>query len=643
MATLRGSAVTAVSLSESTTSWEGFNTKGSVGAPLPHPDPLQNVGVIGLAQFTQTPRRQAPSVISVVSNSQAANRGDREANLGPAPIDGMGVGFDWFEEIHPDPQRLDLGNVVDNVTVLLDLYNAYRIDSRLWTVFVNNAGDGITLANLPTLPKEIPPQTSFTAEVQVASDGPPTIDGTLDFTFDVTSVSVPITGTRVILFGLIPSGGTVNERLSWLTNVMKAADGTEQRAAVRQFPRQQISFQAITQRDIDRNELNAFLFDWHSRVFGVPLWWDARLVNADVVVGATSISVVSTEWADFRIDGLAAVIAFDADGNRTADTLKILSVSASPSVVTFTGGTLNAYTSGQALLIPVVPGILGAEIPKSRVPTTAQTTQVSFTALDDEKTSLVADTSGFNSFNGKAVVDDKNSMNRELSESYTMKITRLDGETGEILQSTTEDRSTPTSNKRWNAETAQRRWEIKSLLYALRGQQVSFFMPTFNKDMAITAAVGIGATTINIENIGYTRFIKAREPFTTIAVRLKSGAGTFPSPMVPLGSPNYWVPGQEYMFFDIASSVELTATEEQITISPPVPVGFSSDDIDRIEFITKSRFSSDAVELIHKWNDALGEEIDSQIDVPLTGIYDEGIPGAEILEFVQPIVPPLMP
>jgi len=621
MATLAGFKTISISLAESTTGWAGaVSTLVTAGLPYPTAQLQPVLLPIGYATRESTAQH---TIVPVLSNPQTGDRNNRQANLGKAPIDGMGIGFDWFEKIHTKPQRLDMGNVVSDVTQILELYNAYRIDDRQWTVFVNNAGIGITIANLPTLPQDIRKQSSFNVEVQISSDGPPTIDGTLDFTFDVAAISVPITGTRIILFGFVPSDGVITEKLSWLTDVMKASDGTEQRLSTRLFPRQEISYSALTVRDIDRNRLNAFLFDWHSRVFGVPLWWDARVIDQNVAINDAEIHVVTTEWADFRVGGLAVAIAFDEEGNTTADTLEITAVNASPSTIEFSSGTSNAYTAGRALLIPVVPGVVNNGIQKRRFPSTDQATTVTFTALDNDGTRLVPDASAFNSFDDKTVIDDPNCMDRQLQESWTKKITRIDGDTGEILQVSTEDRSTPATNKRWNVDEAQRLWEIKQLLYALRGRQVSFLLPTFNRDVEPVTTTAIGSSAIDIVNIGYTQFMKTREPFTQIAVVLKPGAGIFPSPQVPVGSPNIWVPGQNFAFFDILSSTEITSEVERLDIAPATPFGFEPEDVERIEFIVKSRLNSDSVELVHRWTDALGQQIDSQVDVPVTGAYDE--------------------
>jgi hypothetical protein len=472
------------------------------------------------------------------------------------------------------------------------------------------------------LPRTIVLQSSFVLNVEVTTEGPPTIDGTFDFTFDTEALSIPITGTRIILFGFVPTDA-VTERLSWKTDVLKAADGTEQRLALRRYPRQEIAFDALTVRDFDRNELNAFLFEWHSRIFGVPLWWDARLLTVNAAITDTTVSIVSTDWADFRVGGLAVVIAFDAEGNRTADTLEISAVSSSPATITFTSGLTNAYTANQALVVPVVPGILSGQIPKVRFPSTDQKTSVSFLSVENSTTRITPTIANFLDWRGKAVVDDKNFMGATLEESYRQVVTRIDNETGDVAQLSMEDRSTPTTNKRWAVETASRQWEIKSLLYALRGRQVSYFLPTFNVDMTLAAAVSIGGSTMDITNIGYTKYVKAREPFTTIAVRLKTdNAVTSPSPFTPTGSPQQYTPGQLYLFFDITAASEVSSTVEQLTLSPPSPIGFQASDVERIELMVLSRFDSDSIELLHRWTDTLGDQIDTEISAPVSGAYD---------------------
>jgi hypothetical protein len=604
--------------------WEGYQVKQVDSQNLPAPsnvindtanlDNFPNISDIPNGAFT-------PVVVSIHVNTQQNYRGKREKNLveNGGPQDGMDYGFDWFERIHIKPQEIALGNIVSTVTQALDLFNAYRNDSRIWTAFINNAGAGISALNLPSLPKTIPKLSSFELTIEITPNGPPTIDGTLDFTFDTTSSSIPITGTRIILFGIPPSGG-LRETLSWLTDIMRGADGTEQRLAVRRYPRQQIQFETLISDDRQRSELNSFLFDWHARIFGVPLWWDARLISENVSISDTSVRVASTDNADFRVGGLAAIISYDASGRRTADTLEITAVSSSPATITFSSGVENAYTAGQAVVIPVVPGILDSRIRKSRYPSTAQKMTVSFESLDNDISRLTADTAAFSQHNSKAVIDDKNYMNNELREGQRITTTILDGNTGEIVQYSDEDRSTFLSRKRWNVETASRLWEIKSLLYALRGRQVSFYMPTFNADIIITSAVIKGASSIDIQNIGYNQFIKDREPFTTIAIRFKDGFVPEGSPLQD--SPVQFPTGRDYLFLDISSSTELSADEERLNVTPAIPISFGPDDIERIEFMIVSRFDTDTVELLHRWTDTLGEQIDSELSIPTAGVYD---------------------
>ena len=630
MATFRGIVSDSISFAISTYTFKNVKAKQVAGGTmvLPYPggplwaDTIRHEFIQQVADLNRPTKLTASTIIGVHANIQRGNRHAREKNLGKAPYDGMGVGFDWFERIHVTPKRLDLGNVVSNILKELELYSAYRYDNRQWTVFTNNAGAGITILNLPTLPKTIVKQTSFVVSVQITPNGPPTINGTLDFIFDVTTASVAITGTRIILYGFAPTGA-VTEKLSWKTDVLRAGDGTEQRVSVRRYPRQEIEFESLLPRDFDRTEFNAFLFDWHSRVFGVPLWWDARKLTQNATIGDTTLYITSTDYADFRAGGLAVVIAYDADGNRTADTLEITSVSSSPAAITFTSSIQNAYTAGQAVVVPVVPGILGSTVKRSRFAAGQQKVTMSFLSVDNAARADGSWISTFNNWRGRPVIEDLNFIDRQIQENFVKVLKRIDGDTGEIVQTAIEDRSTPTSHKRWNPETAQRSWEIRNLLYALRGRQASFFMPTQGDDIALAASVGAGAANIDVTNFGYTQFMKSREPFTSLVIRFDpNNPPTIPSPIPLAGSPLNYVDGQLYLFVDIMASTEVSDTVDRISITPPIPLSFSAANVESIQFMIKSRFDSDTVELLHKWTDLMGDEIDSEINVAISGVYD---------------------
>lgn len=613
MAALPGIAVPGISNAESFTVWAGFySPQVTQGLPVPdgadhNPSYTTSGTLIG---FRAKGSHSFNLSDAPTTEARRHPLNDMSANLELKY--GQGIGFDWFERIHVFPVRLDLGNVVSTVIETVTLYNAYRTDARSLVSFTNNAGAGISV-DLPPTPANIPPETSVLADVTVSPDGPPTINGTLDFTFDVRTASVPITGTRIILFDVVPTGG-VQERLEFKTDIIKANDGTEQRLALRRFPRQRIRMSTLTLDNVTRNKLNAFLTDWHTRVFAVPEWWDSRALAADVAVSDTTIAAVDLSNADFREGGLAVMYQENADGSRTIETLGILSIGSPPNSITFSSPVANDYTAGVAVIVPAVPGILNTRIPKGRFQSGNQTNDFDFLTIDNEV--VRTDLSGYRIYNGRPVIEDLNFIaGRSTSESFNQKTTRLDGETGEVTQLSSEDRSVVGVPMQWEIETAAKGWQIRNFLHTLYGMQVSFYLPTWEQDMVLKANISSGGNTFDIQHIGFTQFMKSREPYNTIRFSLNN----FPDYTTFSPVPDYPLDRQ---FFTITGSAEVDATTERITIAESFIHNINIADVDRIDFIVKSRLGSDAVEIDHNWNDDEGQEVDATVRVQTLGVYD---------------------
>ncbi len=604
MATLRGIPVLAPG-AKSVTAHDGFWSKNAVvNAGLPVPTTVVHNPKFGFAGMAVGANNNKLLSNAQQGISRVSSYNNMSAHLGSAPKYGAGIGFDWFEKIHIFPQRLDLGNVISNIVEVLELYSAYRRDTRTLTGFTNNAGAGIT-TDLPTPPLLIDPQTSLIVNVTVSTVGPPVINGTLDFVFDVRTASVPITGTRITLFEFIPQGGAT-EVVEFLTNVMKARDGTEQRVALRRFPRHRVKYNVMSVLDTDRNKLNSFMVDWSSRLFAVPIWWEARRITTDTAMSATTIDVSSTDYARFFVGGLAMIMQVDVDGTRTIDTLEIASLTATS--LTLTSGVQSAYNKDVSFVVPTIPGVLSSTVPKSRRRSTLQELQADFLLIENEQD--LSDTSAFPSFNGRASIEDPNFIDGQIQEEFNRKVIRLDESTGEIIQTSGEDRAVIVSNMRWEVESSQRLWEIRQLLHALKGKQVSFYQPTFNHDFKLVAPASSGATSIDVTNVGYTTFVKTREPYNAIRIVLAEGVGhSSPLDFGPLR-------------FIITGSSIVSDTVERLTLDSTLPLDINSTNVVRIEYIMLNRMESDSVTLTHRWNDMEGQVIDTAVNMTVRGVYD---------------------
>lgn len=86
-------------------------------------------------------------------------------------------------------------------------------------------------------------------------------------------------------------GQDLVERVSFLTDVIEADDGSEQRIAARSAPRVEVELAVLCLDPREGQRLEALLFASQPELLGAPLWqWGGRLA-ADAGSGATSFSV----------------------------------------------------------------------------------------------------------------------------------------------------------------------------------------------------------------------------------------------------------------------------------------------------------------------------------------------------------------
>jgi hypothetical protein len=492
---------------------------------------------------------------------------------------------DWFENIYVIPRKIELGFVLATEVIPMEIYNAYELSPRTFTSFVNNAGAGVVVTGLPSLPFVIQEQDGLSLVVTVSPLGPPTIDGTLDFIFDTETVSVPVTGTRTIVFPFEPEAPLV-ERLSFLTDVVGKRDGKEQRISLRNTPRQVFEMK-FSLDGTDRQFFNAVLFDSQHRTLGVPVWFEPAALSAAAAPGAGVLNVDSTSFADWRVGGFGIVYgsAFDHE---------IFQVSA-------VGGTsLNitpALTKGFAAGTRVLPVRLahardGARGDRSLL--NLQEATVRFTVLDNDVD--LASAAAFPALNSKVYLSEANAVDGRMPEEYLRDIIVVDGGTGLFEAFSDQLVGRRAHAKKFFSRTRQRLWEVRQLLHHLKGRQTSFYIPTFFGDLTPTQNITSGGTSVTVSNVGYTDFVQSRQPMNILRLVLKSGT---------------------VVTRTVTSSSELSATEEQVDVDSTWGVNATPAEIDSLQFVEEARLDSDEAELVHL--DALGQAV---VTVPVVSVLE---------------------
>lgn len=476
----------------------------------------------------------------------------------------------FFERVWALPSSIELGSIISTITTQIEIYNAYRNSVRTFTSATANAGPGVSLSGLPSLPGVLVGQAGVVFNVVASTSGPPEIDGTLDFVLDTGALAIPITGSRVILFPYEPESPII-ETLQFKTDVLLKRDGTEQRVSVRKHPRQIFEMDFKLEEGQDRRTFHTKLFGTQAGVFGVPVWFEARPLQADAVSGGSAITV-DTTYADFRVGSLAILWSSPSE----FEALEINSMT--DNSITFTSTLSSDFSAVDTIVMPLRLSRTDSAAKGQKYLNNLDQFRMKFTIIDNEAD--LADTTAWNSHGSKVLLDDPNWSGGApaIEDSIMTSVGRIDNGSAPIEQFTDWIAAQYQSTKGFIANSPEQVWRIRQLVHALRGSQVTFYIPSFYTDVVSTAPLGAGSNEITIEHIGYTDFVNGRDPLGALWVLRTDGT---------------------VLSRTVTASIEVDANTERLTLDDVWGSDVTLDEIDRISFMRLCRIANDEVKFEH--------------------------------------------
>lgn len=226
---------------------------------------------------------------------------------GPAPrvltlAAGRSLTDDYYHRVHLRPAQVDLGNLISAATRAVEIWSAHFTPQALASITATGI-EGLDASGV-TAPGTFAALEARTFTVSVSTTGPATIDARYVFTFALDTVALTVIGRRVVVWSLRPDWREpVREGLEWLTEVIEAWDGSEQRIRLREAPRRSWAFRVLAEGR-DARLLAALLWGWQARVYCLPVWTDRQDLTAPVAAGATVLTLPTTGY-DYHAGGLA--------------------------------------------------------------------------------------------------------------------------------------------------------------------------------------------------------------------------------------------------------------------------------------------------------------------------------------------------
>lgn len=499
----------------------------------------------------------------------------------------------WFELVHILPRsKIEFGNIITQKDDQYEVYNAMRATDVTTASLTNNVSPGVTFPD-ESLPEVIESQSSaldstttgqnelvspqvlgtmVQRDVLAAQEGLPIFDDSV--VFNITggnNVQLLLSGQRLVLMPM-EYEAPVQETLSWLTDVITALDGKEQRISLRKNPRQIFDVQ-YRLTGAERQLMQSLLMDWTNNSFGFPLWHEKMTLTASVSAGATVYNVATTADVDLRVGGLAVVLS----DHNTFDVISIASITST--TITANDASVNGYAEGTTIMPMRTAQVLGV-VPGRRHQNNLEEFRIRFEVTDNDTGVLTGDVSAYSTYNSRVLFDDCNVVDgAPMAENYTRRIHRIDNSTGKVSISSSWDRNKRSHQKGFVLRDRAEMITFRKMLTSIRGQQIAFYIPTFIEDLTVKATLAIGASTMDIENIEYERFVQSRLGKTIFRITFTDGTSLIRT-------------------ITAATGVD-SSTERLTTGTDTWPATRTVDEISRIEFYELVRFAADNVPITH--------------------------------------------
>jgi len=485
-------------------------------------------------------------------------------------IDGIRAGAfvdDYYYRVHISPSQLDLGNVVSAQTSPVFLWNAF-LEARTLTS-ISGLDEGLEVSGQPEPPLMFPALKELIWQVTVTPDGQPVLDTVVAWQFDNgRSAGLRITANRIIAWTFVPDWGDgIRERLTASTDILQSESAASQRRQLRLAPRREFTGPMYAEGR-ERQLLDLAFFGWSDRIWLMPIWPDIQLLQIGIAADVDFIPC-STEYLDFRAGGLAMLRGEDAFTSETVEILNVLS-----NGLQLKRNTQLAWSAGSRLY-PARAAQLLDEPSLSKLTDRLVEAEVRFLVVEACDWPEWLPTT---LYRGRPVWDRQPDDTDNLTHSAQRLRSTLDSGFAQPLITDTARRALQVIGQRHLDLGREARARVRSFIYGMRGRQKAVWVPSHMDDLTLVATLSAVSTTMDIENIGYTRFSNGKPGRRDIRIELFDGS---------------------VFMRRLIGSTELDSQVERVGLDSALGAEVHPHQVARISWMNLMRFESDTQEIEH--------------------------------------------
>ena len=507
------------------------------------------------AQGPRNPFRIAPANLWAIPGQQAPNFFD-----------------DFYNRIHVLPLKIDLQTIASSQTREVSVWNAYVKNSATLDEISISQPAGIEITGEAT-PFSMNPLKEIFYNVAVGVSGPPNINVEILFNFSNVADPSPlvITGTRAVKFDIVPEV-PVTETWEWLSDLMVATDGSEQRIALRgEVPRIELSFKAVFD---SKEQIRRFYGDFLAAVgrLWLPEYQYTTRTTAKTTAGTNLLYYDNTK-TDIRAGEYVLI-----QTPTNAALVEVTSLTVSGALLT---SNMLFDIPTDSLIMPGSPALIDNQTALARY-AVDDVAEVSFNArLTRQRTVLTRTGSAVSlpQFLGVPVVEKRPLADELVKDEVSTGQLSLDNQTGvqDIISRWDYSRIGGPRTFKVNRMYAPEEMDYwKTVLAYARGRARKFWMPTYRQDLKVIVTPADAATNYTVEGTQYAEKVYSLPTHRYIEIETSSGT---------------------HRTTIIGASV--SGGNSVILFDPAVPTGAGWKVINRISHLLPVRINDDKVEWKH--------------------------------------------
>lgn len=479
--------------------------------------------------------------------------------------------YDYYYRIWVTPSLIVAQNPVVGQPIPFDIWNAYP--QPVSNSLVSITGTGLSGLSLDIAPGDIwKAIETKTVNLTITPAAPIEIDAEYTFTFDEGVGLFYFQASIADFVQMVPDPPVV-ERWSWLTDVIPARDGSEQRIALRSSPRRSIQYSFLLESEIERQrQYNRWYKSLASRIV-LPFYQYSTRITAASTAG-TSKLFFDPDRTDLRNGEFALVY----DNLTEAGYLvKINTLEADGAIVdsplSFSAGTSMVISPAFVCRLEDRTGLRMNQI-TGDITVQAESLTVRPLFARPESSATVQ------TFDSLPVLDRRPIADGFTPETFDVNYEVIDGETGISELFSAWDHPAVRTARKYTIRRLQDPNEMdwwRDFLDEVRGQQNPFLQPTWFADLTLASSPSPGDAAITINQTDYVSLYFPYNTYKRLQIETANGI--------------IW-----RSVLDATDNGDGTAT---LQLSAAFGANPEDVDIDCISFLNLTRLQSDTVTITH--------------------------------------------